>query len=251
MPFLVPAVTALACDVFVLWLSSRAPVGRVFAADADHWVYHCSWTTVPACLLRLVLLTVPLLFHSYTGTAVRHAPCYRAFYGTTAIILLLHMVGLALVNPESLQALFPLDITKYTRHQLENLHELRRLWWMLWLSAGAVLCHAILLQHVRSTAPAASHLRASFATGGSGRSNNNNYHGLYGARGGGTGAGSKTKPPTVYFAVRATSQEPALVLAMSGTSKKKLNESTAVCTAPGFCAFCSHSLVRYMCTRII
>jgi hypothetical protein len=197
MPFLVPAVTALVSDVFVLWLSSRKPVGQVWNNGSDHWVYHVdSWTSLTA-IARLMLLTVPLLFHSYTGTALQHLACYKIFYGGTALLVGLHMIGLALLNPESIESIFPWDavhMSSITGYKLEHMHELRRIWWMLGLSALSAACHFVILWHVRSTAPASS----SSMLGGASGSN---------------------KKPTVYFAVRATSheQEPALMNAMNGT----------------------------------
>ena len=177
MPFLIPAVTALASDVFLLWLGSTAPVETVFAED--HWVYHVDYLAVPVALLRLFLLCLPLLFHSYTGTAVQHVVGYQVFYGATSVALALHIVGLALMDPESLEAIFP-QVT-LRRFLLQHLHELRRIWWILLLSSYSVACHWILLWHVRSTAPNASY----------------NLQQQRRGRGG--------KPPTVYFAVRAAS----------------------------------------------
>lgn len=178
MPFLIPAVTALASDVFLLWLGSTAPVESVFAED--HWVYHVDYLAVPVALLRLFLLCLPLLFHSYTGTAVQHALGYQVFYGATSAALALHMIGLALMDPESIEAIFPQVVprVRVVRFLLQHLHELRRIWWILLLSSYSVGCHWILLWHVRSTAPNAS------------------YHLRHGGR---------AKPPTVYFAVRAAS----------------------------------------------
>lgn len=179
MPFLIPAVTALASDVFLLWLGSTAPVETVFVED--HWVYHVDYLAVPVALLRLFLLCLPLLFHSYTGTAIQHVVGYQVFYGATSVALALHMLGLALMDPESLEAIFP-QVT-LRRFLLQNLHELRRIWWILLLSSYSVSCHWLLLWHVRSTAPNASY--------------NLQHQQQLRGRGG--------KPPTVYFAVRAAS----------------------------------------------
>lgn len=200
MAFLVPALTALVSDVGVVWLGRRAPYPTAAWAD-DHWVYHPSWT-VPVAICRLVLLCVPLLWHSYTGTAVSHVVGYQVFYGSTAFALAVHAVGLALMDPESLEAIVPWDVVVAStttlhdrnpergRHLLEHLHELRRIWWMLGLTGVSVLCHWIVLWHVRSTAPSTATL----------------------------GPHQHKKAPTVYFAVRATShsQEPALMNAMNG-----------------------------------
>jgi hypothetical protein len=201
MAFLVPAVTALVSDVFLLWLGSRAPLDTVFADD--HWVYHPGWT-IPVAAVRLFLVCVPLLFHSYTGTAVQHIFCYKLFYATTALVLALHVIGLALLNPESLQAIVPFDAVpiNYRRRLLEHLHELRRIWWMLGLTCVAVFCHWIVLWHVRSTAPSTATLSSQYP-----------------------GSNGNKKAPTVYFAVRATShpQEPALMNAMNGTYRNTVH----------------------------
>ena len=213
MPFLFPAMTALSSDVFLLWLGSRAPVESEFAED--HWVYHVSYLAVPLAVLRLLLLCLPLLFHSYTGTAVQHLRWYQVFYSATALALAIHMLALALMDPESIEAIFPqVDLTgsggsiiitraRALRFLLQHLHELRRIWWMLILSSVSVACHWILLWHVRSTAP-------------------NAYYSLDNTR------RSNKKQPTVYFAVRAASIHPQqqqqqeedeapLIHAMNGT----------------------------------
>jgi len=220
MPFLFPAMTALSSDVFLLWLGSRAPVESEFAED--HWVYHVSYLAVPLAVLRLLLLCLPLLFHSYTGTAVQHLRWYQVFYSATALVLAIHMLALALMDPESIEAIFPqVDLLtgnsgggsivltrgarRVLRFLLQHLHELRRIWWMLLLSSVSVACHFILLWHVRSTAP-------------------NAYYSLDHSH---NTRRSNKKQPTVYFAVRAASIQPQqqqqeedeapLIHAMNGT----------------------------------
>jgi hypothetical protein len=93
--------------------------------------------------MRLFLLVVPLYYHSYTGTAVHLVHLYRFFYGACLVFLGLHMLALAMLNPESLESVL----------FLANSHFLRNLWWMLGLSFLSTLCHTVVLQHVRSTGP--------------------------------------------------------------------------------------------------
>jgi hypothetical protein len=144
MPFLVPATVALLSDVtvVVLHFATTTTFRQSTNHQNDHWVYHagyCWWTS----LIRLFLLVVPLYYHSYTGTAVHLVRWYRFFYGGCLVILGLHMLALAMLNPESLESIF----------FLANSHFLRDLWWMLCLSFLSTLCHTVVLQHVRSTGP--------------------------------------------------------------------------------------------------
>ena len=157
---------------------------------------------MPLALIRMVLLLLPLFFHSYTGTALKCASFYRLLYWGTFVVLLIHMLSLSLMNPESLESLLPYDgsVLVNRRILLKHLHELRRIWWMLIASFVSDICHLIILRHVRSTAP--------------------EYELLFGRR-----------HPSVYYAIRSANMgdvigdsfsqhdEPALVHAMNGTSK--------------------------------
>lgn len=139
MPFLVPATVAFLCDVTVLVLRYTQPSAHF---EVDHWVYHGAYIPI-AAILRLVLLLLPLLFHSYTGTAVHLVNFYRFFYIGTILLIIIHMVALALMNPESLESILFLAKAYVS------------IWWMLGLSLASTLCHTIVLQHVRSTGPQA------------------------------------------------------------------------------------------------
>ena len=123
---------------------------------------------VPLSILRILLLLVPLLFHSYHGTALRFPTFYKFLYFTSLAFLLLHIVWLSLLNPQSLEAML-IIVTDYSNNKIPHLHSLRRIAWMLHLSLLSTVCHILCFRHVRSTAPHSS---------------------------------SWTNTPTVYFAVR-------------------------------------------------
>jgi hypothetical protein len=143
MPFLVPATVALLSDVTVVVLHfATTTTFRQSTTNHDHWVYHAGYCWLTS-LMRLFLLVVPLYYHSYTGTAVHLVHLYRFFYGACLVFLGLHMLALAMLNPESLESVL----------FLANSHFLRNLWWMLGLSFLSTLCHTVVLQHVRSTGP--------------------------------------------------------------------------------------------------
>jgi len=132
---------------------------------------------VPLAILRIVLLLLPLLFHSYTGTALRYPRLYQFLYVTSLVVMVLHMLALLLLNPASLESIFPYDgSTNYNTQQhhrqtstvdqvderhlppsqsqsqqllvnhppehrqlLQHLHALRRVWWMLVFPRSAML----------------------------------------------------------------------------------------------------------------
>lgn len=204
MPFLLPALSALTCDAVLLWFGCfhrtvyRAeddPREQDHDNAVDTWVYTTQYLVYLA-VLRVFLLMVPLLFHSYTGTALRYASVYRVLYWVTLFIVIVQMVGLALINPESLEALLPIDaMSKSSR----LLHELRRLWWMLGLTAVANVCHLILLIHVRSTAPTYPLLASTSTT-------TNMYS---------SSSSGRNKAPSIYFQVR---QRPSVYSDASSSS---------------------------------
>jgi hypothetical protein len=143
---------------------------------------------------RILVLLLPLLFHSYTGTALACHVVYMGWYTMTLIVVVTHMLALCLVNPESMEALVP-----EPEGFLADLHLYRRLWYTLILSVVAHACHFVLVQHVKSTAPP--------------NASNGWYHPS-------TGSGSTTPPVSLYFAIRANpvlQDEPALVHAVGGT----------------------------------
>ena len=69
-------------------------------------VHHVQYLAIAAGI-RLLLLVLPLMYHSYTGTAIRFYQCYRFFYGVTMGMVLLQMVALSMVDPGSLATLLP------------------------------------------------------------------------------------------------------------------------------------------------
>ena len=122
----------------------------------------------------MFLVLVPLLFHSYTGTALRFPALYQVLYWGTLAVLVVHMLALSLHDPESLEAVIPLDsASSHGAQSPDAVHELRRIWYILLLSVVSDVAHLVILFHVRSTAP---------------------YHPLL------TG---KTKQPSIYFALRS------------------------------------------------
>jgi hypothetical protein len=124
--------------------------------------------------IRMFLVVVPLLFHSYTGTALRFPALYQILYWGTLAVLVVHMLALSLHDPESLEAVIPLDsASTHGAQSPDAVHELRRIWYILLLSVVSDVCHLIILFHVRSTAP---------------------YHPLLTGR---------TKQPSIYFALRS------------------------------------------------
>jgi hypothetical protein len=154
MPFLVPALVALSCDALVFWLRRLAPASTITDDDEEpHDVYNVGYLA-PLALTRIIILLLPLLFHSYTGTALKCTIFYQILYWGTLLILIIHMLTLCLMDPESLTAIFPTVSASISgRFLLKHLHELRRIWWMLSLSLLSNVCHLIMFWHVRSTAP--------------------------------------------------------------------------------------------------
>ena len=188
--FLIPACTALAADGVILYLH-RSLLNDVHRAEDDEEehgraLYKVGYLTLMAWL-RILVLIFPLLFHSYTGTAL---PChfvYVLWYSITLFLALGHMMALVLLRPESLEALIP-----EPEGFLSDLHIYRRLWYTLILSTISNLAHFVLVAHVKSSAPSSLW-----------------RHG-----------GVNGKPPvSLYFAIRAhpvLQEEPALVHAMNG-----------------------------------
>lgn len=236
MPFLIPAVVALASDAVILWLHRYVVDKLSFADDegVDHkeecktLQYSSTFHSFPSrcvshsCLLlpgvfrlgylvplgvlRLILLLLPLLYHSYNGTALRFLGAYQVLYGGTLCVVFLHSLALLLLYPASLETLVPADT--HEMKQLEHFHALRVIWWMLLLTVVSTICHVVVLGHVKSSAP-------SYAV---------------------TAAGNKAQP-SLYFALRfgrgssrgdPQEEEPALVHAVNGTCGSVF---TLVCVA--------------------
>lgn len=202
--FLIPACIALASDGLVVYLH-RSLLHDAAAHDAEHrgWgndgdeldgraIYKVGYLTLFAWI-RIGVLVLPLLFHSYTGTALPCQTVYLMWYGITLVLVATHMLALCVVVPESMEALVP-----EPEGALQDLHLYRRLWYTLILSAVSNLAHFVLVQHVKSSAPTT---RFPYGTNTT------------------TATGGK-HPVSMYFAIRAhpiLQDEPALVHAMNGT----------------------------------
>jgi hypothetical protein len=149
MAFLLPAVVALVCDICVVWLSSYAQHHEAGGKDAKpHWFYYTTDVycgSLPAST-RLFMLCVPLLYHSYTGTALRHGLWYQTIYIGMALLVVGHAVVYLASNPQSFESIFILPSS-------DPEYEYRRLWGILLLSTTSLISHNFLIRHVRSTAP--------------------------------------------------------------------------------------------------
>jgi hypothetical protein len=216
MPFLLPALVALSCDALVFWLRRLAPDSKITDDDEEpHNVYNVGYLA-PLALTRIIILLLPLLFHSYTGTALKCTRFYHVLYWGTLLVLIIHMLTLCLMDPESLTAIFPTVSASISgrRFLLKHLHELRRIWWMLSLSLVSNVCHLIMFWHVRSTAPHYALL-----------SNNRKQPSIYFAlrsanmkainESGGSSNGGSTYSVRNNSTANANYEEPALVHAMN------------------------------------
>ena len=148
MAFLLPAVIALLCDIFVVWLSSYSQHRDAANNTNSHWVYYTTDVycgSVPAAT-RLFMLCVPLLYHSYTGTALRHVLWYQTIYVGMTLLVFVHAVTYVISNPQSFESIFILPSS-------DPEYEYRRLWLILLFSSTSLISHNFLIRHVRSTAP--------------------------------------------------------------------------------------------------
>ncbi|CAB9500574.1 Phosphatidylinositol 4-kinase beta [Seminavis robusta] len=123
-------------------------------------------------VVRLLLLLFPLPYHSYTGTAIRFPVFYHYLYGMTLAAVILHMLALSMIDPDSLATLAGIHHRKEgTLPPEEDSEDLwqqetelatqdmlnRSCWWILFLSLISVCSHIVMLIHVRSTAPSPSY----------------------------------------------------------------------------------------------
>jgi len=169
MPFLFPAVAAGVSDALILILSNsrRAAVAAIVDEKDDSLFpsgFHVGYLP-PLAVLRLILLLAPLPYHSYTGTAIRYSSYYQLLYGLTICAVILHMLVIIMVAPESLLTIIP---ALYHGHsstdggaslspEMATIILSRSCWWMLFLSLTSVSAHIVMLVHVRSTAPPESY----------------------------------------------------------------------------------------------
>ncbi|KAG7354265.1 phosphatidylinositol 3- and 4-kinase [Nitzschia inconspicua] len=160
MPFLFPAIAAAICDVGVLYLSHHPPQHD---DDTSRRVFQSRYL-YPLAVIRILLLLIPLPYHSYHGKALRCSVLYQLFYGMTLIVVVFHALSLIMIDPSSLSSVFTslssstttTSITTTTTISNNNLqHDLvtRNLWWSLILTVLSTLSHVALFFHVRSTAP--------------------------------------------------------------------------------------------------
>ena len=83
---------------------------RVLSYSIVVYFWVGNYYLVPLAVCRMAALVGPFLFHSYTGTAVRFPKLYQALYGMTAVLVTIHMMGLLLLNPQSLESILPLEL---------------------------------------------------------------------------------------------------------------------------------------------
>ena len=206
--FLIPACTALVADSLIVWLhrslwtdvqtsQAEAAGDKDNSNDDTGALYKVGYLTLFAWI-RILVLLLPFLFHSYTGTALPCHVVYLTWYTITLTVVLGHMLALCVLNPESLQALVP-----EPEGYLEHLHLYRRLWYTLLLSVAANLAHFVLVLHVKSSAPTPWHMHP---------------HGRRGALSSAGSSSSKPPPVSIYFVIRSHmwQDEPALVHVMNG-----------------------------------
>jgi hypothetical protein len=150
MPFLLPAVVALVCDICIVWLSyySQRHSAASNSDSESHWVYYtidvyCG--SVPS-VARLFILCIPLLYHSYTGTALRHVLWYRTIYICMTLLVVFHALAYFIVNPKSFESMFIVPTS-------DQEYEYRRLWLIIVFNCVSLAFHNFLIRHVRSTAP--------------------------------------------------------------------------------------------------
>lgn len=236
MPFLLPALIAVVSDICVIWLSSYTPhydttIASGGSNDAidntssntenEHWVYYTIdlYCGSVAALLRLCILCIPLLYHSYTGTAIRYTLWYRTIYIGMALLVVLHVTSYMIIQPESIESLILLPST-------DAQYEYRRLWLILLLSSVSLLFHHILLRHVRSTAPTPPMMLRMLNNRQKNMKslNKNSYYFLCG------NYIQNTVQPTMYFAVRTAAAAAAAATTTSTTtdpaSKNSLETNT-------------------------
>lgn len=108
-------------------------------------------------MIRLILLVLPLAYHTYTGTAVKYPILYLTLYGGTIIAILIQMLSLIMLDPDSLSSFLPTtesNVQEHVRALLRTQHHITmHIWILLSLSLWSTAAHTLLLWRVRSTAP--------------------------------------------------------------------------------------------------
>lgn len=133
--------------------------------SSSAYLYNVHYTA-PLAIIRLVLLLVPLPYHSFSGTALKCPFLYKCLYVTTLLLVLYQMLGIMILDPDSLSTiLFGEDDDEDDRRELllvlqrllldhSSLHHaMRKIWLVLVLTLTSTLLHLVLFHHVRSTAP--------------------------------------------------------------------------------------------------
>ena len=253
MPFFLPALIAVVSDICVIWLSSYTPHydatttqasggnNNVAVIDSnennDHWVYYTIdiYCGSVAALLRLCILCIPLLYHSYTGTAIRYTLWYRTIYIGMALLVAFHIISFLIIQPESIESLL---IIHAPATSTDPQYEYRRLWLILLLSSVSLLFHHILLRHVRSTAPTPPMMLRMLNQHRQNNKNmnslnkNSSYYFLCG------NYIQNTVQPTMYFAVRTAAAAAAAatdsVATKRTTTTTILNNNYDALPAPPF-----------------
>lgn len=113
------------------------------------YLYNISYA-VPLALIRLLLLFIPLPYHSYTGKAIRCSLFYKLLYGTTLVFVLLQMLALMILDPDSLSTIIlPVNRVLLDRSSLHR--SMSQIWLVLTLNLVSNSMQMILFWHVRST----------------------------------------------------------------------------------------------------
>eukprot|EP00547_Thalassionema_nitzschioides_P013094 CAMPEP_0194263842 /NCGR_PEP_ID=MMETSP0158-20130606/47271_1 /TAXON_ID=33649 /ORGANISM="Thalassionema nitzschioides, Strain L26-B" /LENGTH=1084 /DNA_ID=CAMNT_0039004059 /DNA_START=40 /DNA_END=3290 /DNA_ORIENTATION=- len=104
-----------------------------------------SVTPSPLAIIRLLLLFIPLPYHSYTGKAIRCPVFYKLLYGTTLVVVLWQMLALMILDPDSLSTI----VVTVVRSSLHR--SMSQVWLILTLTILSNSMQMILFWHVRST----------------------------------------------------------------------------------------------------
>lgn len=99
-------------------------------------------------------MVCPLPYHNYTGTAVKCPLVYQLFYGGTLLVVLFQLLGIMILDPDSLSTLVPAVVRRQLLDHSSLQKHMAQTWLVLSLNLLSDLLHIILLWHVRSTAPA-------------------------------------------------------------------------------------------------
>ena len=136
-------------------LSALKSYSFTFSFCVIGFIYRTQYAA-PLAIIRLVLLVFPLPYHNYSGTAVKCPLFYELLYGTTLFVVIFQLLGIMIMDPESLSTIVP-DIQRRMSDDPSverTITNMAHTWWILCLNLLSNLLHIVLLWHVRSTAPA-------------------------------------------------------------------------------------------------